>query len=102
MHSLNDNTEDSSVNLRDLLFKYLIHWKWFLLSVVAFFAVAKLYLRYSVPVFKSTTTVLIKDDKAGNLASELSAFQDLGLFSGPKNQIEDEIEVLKSRKLIEK
>lgn len=102
MHSINGNTEESSVDLRSLLFKYLIHWKWFLLSVLAFFALSKLYLRYSVPIYKSTTTILIKDDKTGNIASELSAFQDIGLFSGSKNQIEDEIEILKSRKLIEK
>lgn len=102
MHSINGNSEDKPVNLRDLLFKYVIYWKWFLLSVLAFFALAKLYLRYSIPVFKASTTILIKDDKSGNLTSELSAFQDIGLFSGPKNQIEDEIEILKSRKLIEK
>ena len=102
MHSINGNTEDKPVNLRDLLFKYVIYWKWFLLSILAFFALAKLYLRYSIPVFKASTTILIKDDQSGNLASELSAFQDIGLFSGPKNQIEDEIEILKSRKLIEK
>ena len=102
MHSINGNTEDKPVNLRDLLFKYVIYWKWFLLSVLIFFALAKLYLRYSIPVFKASTTILIKDDQSGNLTSELSAFQDIGLFSGPKNQIEDEIEILKSRKLIEK
>ncbi len=97
-----DNTEENNVSLRDLLYKYLIHWKWFLLSVFVFLALAKIYLRYSVPVYKSSTSILIKDDKSGGLASELSAFQDIGLFSGPKNRIEDEIEILKSRKLIEK
>jgi tyrosine-protein kinase Etk/Wzc len=102
MRPINDTTEENSVNLRDLLFKYSIHWKWFLLSILAFFALSKLYLRYSIPIYKSSTTILIKDEKAGNIASELSAFQDIGLFSGPKNQIEDEIEILKSRKLIEK
>ncbi|MCL9805122.1 polysaccharide biosynthesis tyrosine autokinase [Flavobacterium amniphilum] len=102
MLPINNNKEENSLKLRDLLFKYLIHWKWFLMSVLAFFALAKLYLRYSVPLYKSTTTILIKDDKGGNLASELSAFQDLELFSGTKNKIDDEIEVLRSRKLIDK
>lgn len=102
MHPNIDSTEENSVSLRDLLYKYLIHWKWFLLSVFVFLALAKIYLRYSVPIYKSSTSILIKDDKSGGLASELSAFQDIGLFSGPKNRIEDEIEILKSRKLIEK
>lgn len=102
MLPINNNKEENSLKLRDLLFKYLMHWKWFLLSILAFFALAKLYLRYSVPLYNSTTTILIKDDSGNNLASELSAFQDLELFSGTKSKIEDEIEVLRSRKLIEK
>lgn len=102
MHPNIDSTEENNVSLRDLLYKYLVHWKWFLLSVFVFLALAKIYLRYSVPIYKSSTSILIKDDKSGGLASELSAFQDIGLFSGPKNRIEDEIEILKSRKLIEK
>lgn len=102
MHSINDNIEDKSVNLRDLVYKYLIHWKWFLLSVLVFLILAKLYLRYSVPVYSSSASILIKDDSSGSLASELTAFQDIGLISGSKNRLDDEIEILKSRKLIEK
>lgn len=102
MHPNIDNIEENSLNLRDLLYRYLVHWKWFLISVLFFLALSKIYLRYSVPIYKSSTSILIKDDKSGGLASELSAFQDIGLFSGPKKRIEDEIEILKSRKLIEK
>ncbi|SHJ00551.1 GumC family protein [Flavobacterium terrae] len=102
MHHNVDNTEENSLNFRDLLNKYLIHWKWFLFSVFVFLALSKIYLRYSVPIYKSYTSILIKDDKSGGLASELSAFQDIGLFSGSKSRLEDEIEILKSRKLIEK
>ncbi len=99
---INEHSEDGSVNLRDQLFKYFIHWKWFLLSIVAFLTLAKLYLRYSIPEYKAQTTILIKNEDSGGMSSELSAFQDLAIFSGDKNDINDEIEVLKSRTLIEK
>lgn len=101
MHS-NEHSEDNSINLRDQLFKYIIHWKWFVLSVLAFLILAKLYLRYSIPEYKAQTTILIKNEDSGGLASELSAFKDLGMFSGDKNDINDEMEILKSRALIEK
>ncbi|MEO8515776.1 MAG: polysaccharide biosynthesis tyrosine autokinase [Flavobacterium sp.] len=97
-----DSAEDNSLNLREQLFKYLAHWKWFLLGVFVFLSLAKLYLRYSIPEYKSQTTLLIKRDESGSVTSELAAFEDLGLFSGPKKDIDDEIEVLKSRSLIEK
>ena len=94
--------EESSINFRDQFFKYLIHWKWFVFSVILFFIGAKLYLRYSISQYKITSTILIKDENSGGIPSELSAFKDLGLFSGSKNSVDDEIEILKSRSLIEK
>jgi tyrosine-protein kinase Etk/Wzc len=97
----NSNDEDS-INIREILLKYFVHWKWFILSMILFFIAAKIYLRYLVPIYKASTTILIKDKDSGGLASELSAFQDLGIFSGTKNILDDEIEILKSRTLIEK
>ena len=97
-----DSIEESNINIKEILSKYLVHWKWFLLSVFFFLIIAKLYLRYSVPVYSASTSLLIKDEKSGNLASELSAFEDIGLFSGKKNVIDDEIEILKSRSIAEK
>ena len=102
---LNNTTnpdENNSINIRVLLFKYLIHWKWFLLSTLLFYIGAKLYLRYSIPEYRSQTTLLIKRDDSGGLPSELSALQDLGGFTGAKKDLDDEIEILKSRTLIEK
>lgn len=95
------NTTQNSLYLREQLMKYVRHWKWFVLSVFVFLVLSKLYLRYTVPQYKAQTTILIKNEETG-LASELSAFNDIGLFSGSKKKIEDEIEVLKSRALVEK
>lgn len=97
-----EDVADSGLKLRETILSYLKYWKWFLFSILVFTILAKIYLRYSVPQYKAATTILIKDEQSGNLASELTAFQDLGLFSGSKNNIDDEIEILKSRSLIEK
>ncbi|WP_136668965.1 polysaccharide biosynthesis tyrosine autokinase [Flavobacterium sp. H122] len=97
-----DTSSEESINLKQLLVSYLHYWKWFLLSVFLCLALAKIYLRYSVPVFKASATLLIKDEKSGGLSSELSAFKDLDLFGGGSKNIDDEIEVLKSRALAEK
>lgn len=101
-NNIADLDKDNSVGVKEQVFKYLLHWKWFLLSVFFFFVLAKLYLRYSIPEYKSQTTLLIKRDDSGGLSSELAAFEDLGMFSSPKKDIDDEMEVLKSRSLIEK
>lgn len=93
--------EINDVNLREQLDKYLIHWKWFVLSVFLCLVLAVLYLRYTTPSYEASTSILVKDEKKGGMLSELSAFSDLGLGGGSVNNVDNEIEVLKSRTLVE-
>lgn len=93
---------DEEINLRDQLESYLIHWKWFVLGVVLCVAAAFLYLRYATPQYSVSATIMIKDDKSGGMSSEMSAFEDMGLlFGNTTNSVDNEIEVLKSRTLME-
>lgn len=99
----NDGLEDEikEVNLREQLDKYVIHWKWFVLSTFLCLVLAFLYLRYTTPSFEASTSILVKDEKKGGMLSELSAFSDLGLGGGSVNNVDNEIEILKSRTLVE-
>jgi capsular exopolysaccharide synthesis family protein len=96
---VDDEIED--INLREQLDKYLVHWRWFLLSIVICLMGAFLYLRYTISSYEATTTILVKDEKKGGMLSELSAFADLGLGGSMKNNVDNEIEILKSRTLVE-
>jgi tyrosine-protein kinase Etk/Wzc len=92
--------EEDTVNIRELVDKYLYHWKWFALSM-SFFVLASLgYLRYAVPQYESKATVLIKENEKGAGLAGLSVFKDLGIMSGSEN-LDNEIEVFKSRTLLE-
>ena len=95
-----DEDLDQNINIREQLEKYLIHWKWFVLGIIVSLFLAFIYLRYAVPMYNATSTILVKDDRKGGLASELSAFSDLGMLKGAKSNVDNEIEVIKSRKLI--
>ncbi len=53
-----------------------------------------------MPQYRAAMTILVKDDKKGGLSSELSAFADMGI-SGGKSNLDNEIEILKSRSLVE-
>ena len=77
-NSITDSEGDNSLGIKEQIFKYLRQWKWFLLSVFLFLFLAKLYLRYSIPEYKSQTTLLIKRDESGGMASELAAFVQRG------------------------
>ncbi len=99
----NDGLEDEikEGDLREQLDKYLIHWKWFILSASLCLVFAFLYLRYTAPSYEASTSILVKDEKKGGMLSELSAFSDLGLGGGSVNNVDNEIEILKSRTLVE-
>lgn len=100
---LNNQEEDEeSMNIADMVQQYMYHWKWFLASVLVCLLLAFFYLRYATPIYKATSTIMVKDDKKGGLQSELSAFSDLGLMSGVGNNVDNEIEILKSRTIVEK
>lgn len=92
--------QEQSVNLQELLLKYLNYWPWFVGSVLACVAVAFLYLKMTTPVYNVSAAIIIKDDKkGGSMASEMAAFEDLGLFAQSTN-FDNELEVLKSKSLI--
>src|SRR5690554_5414228 len=92
-----DNKEEN-INIKEEIFKYIIHWRWFVLSGFVALVIAFLYLRYAENKYQSQTTILIKDDKSQN--NQLMAFSKLDIFGGGK-VIDNEIEILKSRTLSE-
>lgn len=96
---IDDEVED--INIREQLDKYLVHWRWFLVSVVIGLVLAFIYLRYTTPSYEATTSILVKDEKKGGMLSELSAFADLGIGGAMKSNVDNEVEILKSRTLVE-
>lgn len=92
---------EEQVNIQEILFRYLIHWPWFVVSVIICIACAWGYLRLATPVYNISATVLIKDDKKGGGASMSSELEKMGLdgFVSSSNNVDNEIEVLKSKSL---
>lgn len=92
---------EEQVNIQEILFRYLIHWPWFVISIIICIACAWGYLRLATPVYDITATVLIKDDKKGGGASMSSELEKMGLdgFVSSSNNVDNEIEVLKSKSL---
>jgi tyrosine-protein kinase Etk/Wzc len=102
LHSMSNELEGEGLNIREEIENYIIHWKWMILSIIVFLSIAFLYLRYTIPIYSATTTIMVRDDKKGSVQSELSVFTDLRSMAGTKGTVENETEVFKSRTLIEK
>lgn len=90
---------DDKINLREELEKYLVNWKWFALTIFLSLLFAYIYLRYTDSKYMAETSILIDDSRSGT-SPEVAAFQEIGMLSGQKNRVDNEIEVLKSRKIV--
>lgn len=96
---LSGREELGNLSLRDYFFKYIRFLPLFILSVVLALAGAFVYLRYSVPIYRAGGSMVIKSAQTGQRSSD--KFEDL--FINDKNQnIQNEIEVLKSRPLMKR
>ncbi len=91
---------DDTINIRAEIEKYFIYWKWFLLGGILSITLAFLYLRYTTPQYSAKTVILIKENQKGGISAEMKAFEDLGILGGSTNNIDNEIEIIKSRKII--
>lgn len=97
------NTKRDKIDLRDVLKNITRHWKLFVISVATALVFAFTYLNFATYKYEVSSTILINDDdNDGGSTSEISVFQDLGLFVGPKTSLETEIGILKSKSLIER
>ena len=93
--------QEEEINLREEFEKYIRYWPWFVVSVLLGLTIAFLYLRYTTPVYQTTATIIIKDEKKGGVMSELAAFEDMGLFNGMgSNSLENEMGILRSKRLM--
>lgn len=85
----------------EMLRKYLYYLPLFILSFILFFGITYIYLRYKSPVYSSSIKILIKDDSKKS-STDLST-QILSQLTGSgKSNIANELELIKSRKLMEK
>ncbi len=91
--------EQKKENLSQVMVsKFIPHWPLFLITAILSIAGAFIYLRYATPIYEATATLIIKDEKKGADDSKLT--ESLDMISS-KKIVENEIEVIQSRTLME-
>ena len=95
MNIRSENLSQEIPDYRELLKPYLKNWKWFVVSGLIALVIGFIYNRYTVPKYAVQAKIQILDSNQGS--SQLSVFEDLGILGEGGVQIEDEIEIIKSR-----
>ena len=93
--------DEEKVNYQELLFKYIIHWPWFVASVLACFIGAWMYLHFQTPVYQVSASIMIKNDKknGGGNTADLESLGLGGVITSTQS-IDNEIEVLRSKTIL--
>ncbi len=95
---MHDNIQqEDSINIKEIVFHLLSRWKWITASVIVCLLLAVLYLLTTNNKYEIKSSILIKDNDSG--ITETAILDELGFSSG-KNNVYDEIELLKSADLI--
>ena len=88
------------ISLNEIIQPFVRKWLWFLLSLIFFIILAIFYVKVSTPVYTIKSSVLIKDAKKAPSA-EMGMLSQLSGFGGMQtNSIENEIEIIQSKKLM--
>ena len=85
------NSQQSGINLKNLLYAVLSRWYWFVISVFIFGALGIYQIKKTEPVFTSSAQLLLKDEDQGNSSGDLGgAFSNMGVLKTNTN-IQNEI-----------
>jgi tyrosine-protein kinase Etk/Wzc len=89
-----------NLSIKDLFFKYVRFLPLFLLSVAMALFFAFAYLRYTTRIYSATGTMLIKNEQPSSRGDKVEYILEGG--NNRSQNIQTEIEVLKSRPLMER
>lgn len=94
-------TAEETLTLRDILDTFVAHWGWFLLSVIIFLALGRLYLATKSNVFLRQAVMLVKDDggqgaRRSNISTD-ALMQLNGVLAGAS--VKNEVYILHSFQL---
>lgn len=91
--------EEKESNIsQQVISKFLPYWPLLLIFILMSMAGAYVYLRYATPIYSAMAKIIIKDNKRGGDGSNI--MESMNIISANKD-VENEIEVLKSRALME-
>ncbi|WP_291101374.1 MULTISPECIES: tyrosine-protein kinase family protein [unclassified Empedobacter] len=94
---------EETINIRQILEQYLYYWKWFVFGVIISLIIAFLYVKYTQKQYQVSAKILLneKESSTGELAGLMDQAM-LGGGSGGSAEVGDQIDVLKSRRLLTK
>ncbi|GAA4785616.1 tyrosine-protein kinase [Olivibacter ginsenosidimutans] len=101
LQSLSQMDKADDFDIKDFIFRLIKSWPYILISLGLCLGLAVLYLQFAIPQYRINAKLLIEDDsKGGGFVGGTS--MDINSILGTKSTVDNEVEVLKTRYLMER
>ncbi len=91
-------TETNSIQILELIGRFIKYWYWFVLCIILALGAAFVYLRYSTPVYNIASSVKLKDVRSARNTAPYT-MEEISMI-GAVDNVNDETEVMKSRNIV--
>ena len=96
------NEANSGITLGDIFQIVKSKWYWFVLSIGVCLGIAYIYLLQAPKVYTRSASVLIKEDRRSSRSMSAYGFSDLNNMLGIQRNVDNEVIVFKTYRLMEK
>ena len=99
------DVQENNIDFKKIIYNFLAYWHWFLISLIACFILAYIFLYFATALYKVHATLLVENVQSSSSSTtssldESSLLSDLG-FTGISNSVNNEMAVLESHSLME-
>ena len=103
LNNLLGTDKSSSFTIKEHFLRYLAYWPLFLVSLIICVTAGVMYIRYTTPVYKASTLILVKGDQNNGGARNSEDLIRTALEGGTRsnNNLDNEIQLLSSSRLLE-
>lgn len=99
MQGMQGEEKEDLISVMEIATLFIKHWKWILLGLLVALAVAFVYLRYTTPVYKVASSVVLKEEGRSGPSAMPGTLEEIAMMGSVSN-VENELYILKSRSMI--
>ena len=91
--------KEDLISVMEIATLFIKHWKWILFGLLVTLAAAFVYLRYTTPVYKVSSSVVLKEEGRRGSSAMPGTLEEIAMMGSVSN-VENELYILKSRSLV--
>ena len=99
MQGMQGEEKEDLISVMEIATLFIKHWKWILLGLLVALAAAFVYLRYTTPVYKVASSVVLKEEGRSGPSAMPGTLEEIAMMGSVSN-VENELYILRSRSMI--